>query len=649
MLLKDVDNPPQPIYQSLLPISLPFMHALYHDLKQFTGDDSKLSCLSLLYYTGNLRTVAGVFVLLGRRDFASCMKIDKLKAYVSSLSIEERPVFVLDEAIPFGADQSIESERSRMLQFARNLLRAVGLVVVLMGTDSTAGNMITVGVHNRGPDVPTLWCKLVVDLPKWTNNTDVAGVIELLNRIRNHHTVLQPLCSVLEEQCTQCLPWFVVLLRSALQSLCQEDDENQTMAATAGSSGRDWSIPSVMDFIFCNIAKAVFVAKYGLVKRGGVRGQFVMHLNMDRSHPGHHDATDDESYIVTLCKNSDRFVVDHFAKLEGDNVDLELVSGRPLCVRNAERWNPTGVYPTATGDSFLYLTLGGGKKEVLGVGSFPHPFQWSNSDGDVKMLTSHSALEKIITTDPSRGGSVDLSNRHAQSRLGEKLDAIASVAMEVASHQNGVGGILLNDFILSLVEELSLYEGRSKLQLTWDESTNTNLIPQGAFATLKVPFMSSSNDEWPQSLYNLDDCCFGNLERTKHLEHVDFVVHQLVGSSVTTSISGEAQCRIDAIDSNIVYDCLTRIIPTVKVHFIFAGSLLTTSYFDKKRKENVGGWPTLVQDEFSDVNVLRVSVDNANKTLHLKRLSTKHLWVPWDQCRLLVIVIGVEELKFEEA
>lgn len=71
------------------------------------------------------------------------------------------PVFFLDEAT------SLKGPR---LRYLRSVFRTVGLLVVLMGTDSTAANLVgpTSTVVTRGTGSESVSCHMVTRLPRCT-------------------------------------------------------------------------------------------------------------------------------------------------------------------------------------------------------------------------------------------------------------------------------------------------------------------------------------------------------------------------------------------------------------------------------------------------------------------------------------------------
>ncbi len=111
------------------------------------------------------------FLIFGHRTAAT---IDALSAIINAG--DRRPIIFLDEIPPI-------QKNARRVAFVRNLLRLCGIVPVLMGTDSTAVNIIPkkrsiLGGFSPGEDVSNSrgsagpWCYLITQFPSSHPSTE---------------------------------------------------------------------------------------------------------------------------------------------------------------------------------------------------------------------------------------------------------------------------------------------------------------------------------------------------------------------------------------------------------------------------------------------------------------------------------------------
>jgi hypothetical protein len=204
----------QEIYKHLQSSSLLFANALARDVGRYFGNTSLLSMPQLLANLCELETVCVIFALLGLEfDHNSPGTVSYLAQYVLNFEHKDQlPIFFLDEALPpFDHRQGGDRLASSELRLARNLLRAVGLVPFLMGTNSSAANFISAAPNSRGGQDKTIWCKLVtlLPLPKKDSLRAIGAqrVINILLDLPN----LASICPFLAQQFRSCTPWFIQL------------------------------------------------------------------------------------------------------------------------------------------------------------------------------------------------------------------------------------------------------------------------------------------------------------------------------------------------------------------------------------------------------------------------------------------------------
>jgi hypothetical protein len=120
-----------------------------------------------------------------------------------------------------------------------------------------------------------------------------------------------------------------------------------------------------------------------------------------------------------------------------------------------------------------------------------------------------------------------VSNRHAKKRERNVLEVVSAVAIEIASHRGGLGGILFLDFILQLATELRMsfkslhwmdppvhipchhpapsQKGKKRKSMTFESEPQPESrdIPED-IKSKKIPYLSCENDTWPDEFKNIE-------------------------------------------------------------------------------------------------------------------------------------------------
>jgi len=166
----------QPVYTIFSDLSSVFNFGVTEDLLKFQNsnenDDFGLS--DLMYSTRPLRVVeftVHVLKLLGveMRSCEPVVSMSALRNIIAQLATmnggegaQSLPIFVFDEVFS-GLPSDPSDENILRMRFVRNVFRALGLVVVFMGTNSSAANYLPLVTHSRGSGKP--WCQLITRLP----------------------------------------------------------------------------------------------------------------------------------------------------------------------------------------------------------------------------------------------------------------------------------------------------------------------------------------------------------------------------------------------------------------------------------------------------------------------------------------------------
>jgi hypothetical protein len=311
-----------------------------------------------------------------------------------------------------------------------------------------------------------------------------------------------------------------------------------------------------------------------------------------------HDAAGNQTNVISSRQDTSYFVASHFAMLDDGNTDL-FIRGSKLYDKNniQEWWQPKASFPPATENAFLYLTLGGGEGR-----DFPHPFMRSDSE---QRLSTYETLSLLLYRFKSLSAStsVGVQNPAALHRDGNILEALVSVAMEVASHQNGVSGIPITDFLRLLTMELLL----EYKDIPWNIGFDPSAYLDSELLSHLVPYLSSANDPWPDSIKGITGSYFATLQRPPDSSRIDLNV-------IECGITGEAKNYENGVNLKTLRDILKRVPAHSWLHLVFCSSLQKT-YFTAQAKQT---WSDFQKecDNLSGVCLLKMHI-SVNKTLSL--------------------------------
>lgn len=601
---------PQEIYEHLVPASTTFTNALRDDIARHfrdtnDSDRNHLEMHQLLAKPDELKTVGVVFALLGL-DFAALpplWTVRNLADHVRGVKDKSKlPIFFLDEVLPHYDRHNHNQPVSLQLRLARNLLRAVGLVAVLMGTNSCAANFVSAASYSRCGEAHP-WCKLITHLPVPNDmSLRTIGARKVITKLKTYHH-LRSILPYLEEQFRSCIPWFIALFVTVFNDFfVKETGENPL---------RTISAVEFLDMVLCGMAQKVYDRKSGCRSQSFLRAQFCYHLEpfrkplrlararVKRSQEEDPSSTPEEKKLVGDDRtDTPAFVASHFASLDDSDCDL-FVAGVHLSKDRVAEWVPTASFQRAKDDSFLYLMLGGGNQSL----TFPSPFALSSSE---RMTTRETFLNLIRDHNKqSKFTTIITENCQAVKLNGADLEVTAAVALEIASHKGGVGGIGIADFLLQLTTELL----PSYQLLEWSGST-TSFDPGRLLGGMKVPYLSSESDSWPTTFRGIDGVYCGDLHRTKDQERIDLKVYTAL-SPIDPEISAECKNYKTKLNKTVICEILTRIPKTSRLHLVIC-THLQSNYWKNKRKV----WEEWRQkNDLEDTAILKVVKQKSQLTL----------------------------------
>jgi hypothetical protein len=461
---------------------------------------------------------------------------------------------------------------------ARNLLRAVGLVAVLMGTNTSAANMIEAASGSRG-DQPK-WCYLITQLPH-PNETSLnqLGVNDLISRIQKI-SQLSTIYPFLNQQFAVCTPWFIELF-TEFANEALDHDPSQTAT-------------EFLDGVLSRMAQRVYEQKR-FYHQIGLQAQFCLHLddckNLDQNSSV--QVTSGRKRNPCIPELTSSFVAAHFATLNDKDCWLYLAEINMCSILakepNGAEWNAPALFKRPIDDCFLYLMLCDGNLSY----SFPKPFA-VNTQANRTTFEAHN----LVNEDTIRGR-----NQLAAKRSGEALEISAAVAVEIASHRGGLSGILFQDFILQLATEMFdtprslLWMDPPVLIPPSDKKTNgkrnnesENLL-DATIKAKKIPYLSCAGDRWPDEFKNIVGVEWGELHRLPDQERVDMKIYSCE-SQIDPPISVECKNYELRLPLNTLKGILKRINAGTWFHIVICTHVQNDYFTGKSSSSTTSTWET---------------------------------------------------------
>ena len=616
LVLTKVCDSSQLIYKAFKEKSHCFQDAVMKDLSEGLKDTSDLSVDGLSSYDEHgLYTVVFIlhelkvhgFDVKGVAPNPKALRVF-IEQQVRARRADKLPVFVLDEALtsPIASD---DSEALRQFRLARDIFRAIGLVVILMGTNSKAAKFAFTNhcSQARSEGGIRVWCRLIIQLPRITKQS--MKVLVGANALRSLPEKHASLKQFLESQCLVNTPWFVQLVLEALVEIGKE-------ARIADLNSCD-----LMDLMFKHVAAPVWEKKES---ENFLCGQFAMHLAWHKNHSEvDHQSNQKMSSIAVgeYCSISH-----HFGKPWHNNIDLYLRNREPSAEEDSSSAAPevADVYYPATflegngvifelyesrsyfagaeKECFMYLSFGGGNKAV----DFMEAFR--SGGNRISTERANINLDRMQRND---GRTLQYGNPNARSHSEDKLESLAGVAMEVASHEHGVRGGPVESFLGLVAAEL-FHEYPSSW--TWRDGAGPREYLSSGLLKMIVPYLSSANDRWPDAIHLIPGCKFGNLIRSEDESQIDFAVEtrppsragNIKKKNTERKNTGEAKNHENAVNAKTMRDLLDRVPPSSQVHIVFA-STVQEKYFtrDGTWEEFKSSAPHLLNTTFVKVEATR--------------------------------------------
>ena len=450
----------QSVYKAFSDITDSFHNCLDFDMKgSITGDITSMSIFKL--HSLPLYTFGFFYNILSPSDESVQQSPITRKTSKDVLDVlkshnMKRPVVVLDE-FPTSSGHLADGR----LRLMRNCIRTLNIVLIIMGTNAAAANLVDQMEQSRGNDDNDPWCFLYPRLPKIR--------IELLNLPKNlQNEIVQVISS--------SRPLFGVFAAEKLPS-------NLNFSAEAID---DW-LTEIATHI--SDSKSIFKNKFGR------HGQICLFLNMSYAY-----AKKNQNYTPLINH--------HFAQLvDSDCVELN----SKLQISSGATWKPQCRYPSPSEDILLFLCL-------MGTLNF-HPFKIDEK----KISYSKAILEIIKLHQRKHLLFMNYNNAMQSCNDGMFLEALLAGILCVASRMRGVKGISLHSYLSAIWSHLLVTNDPFNEYHLSEHSVSPEL--DSFLNTFIIPILAPPNQKWPSFLKNIPQINSGILERPQNINGVDILTN----------------------------------------------------------------------------------------------------------------------------
>ncbi|TDH71719.1 hypothetical protein CCR75_007516 [Bremia lactucae] len=484
-----------------------------------TGGIVSLQRTDFLYLYGFIHAA-----LLGKKEVDSAIKTrnDVEKALEDRATSGKKPfIFFLDE-FPRDIDRDTASsdhqsrmpapttqeayDHKRRLRLMLNVFRSFGLVVIASSTSGTARTSALVSSGSR-TDSDYLWCTVHPLFPRTVIGCDI-GMLPTV--IQNIIANSRPLFTEIALEYMRKKPWSVgsntVNYLNALVG-----HSARIFAMMKGGRPLDFKIGQLC-LLLCSSYRAED-GKANLID-------------------GHYACLDEQKTFGLMLNGTG-----HLYKVEGE-IEADKAKDE---AQDKRTWECRNVFPHPANDVLLHLTLTGGKS----YRPFYSPLR------EVLLSMSTSTMYLHDSNEPMNDG--------------QRLEALVSAAVVMASHVDGLGGVALTTFLGRLLVELGVSSQDEKIELPLGFEIRENWV---------VPFLSPPNVEWPAWLLHDESMQFDNLVRTANGDTIDFRIDSGL-------ISVECKDHKRPLSLETIKEILLHVPADSKVHFIVTRSL-RKHYFTKK-------------------------------------------------------------------
>ncbi|KAH3765870.1 hypothetical protein Pelo_2273 [Pelomyxa schiedti] len=404
--------------------------------------------------------------------------------------LPRKPVIFIDEM----PGQNKKEE----LEFMRNLCRALGLAVILSGTNSRAVNMLNTD-SSRIESTPYLWCHLFPRPSPPTVTSLKASRVPKYDQILAKCNEIDPrLADFVRKCCVTCRGLFVLaMLRHLEVTLLAAHPQgilsplevlDDLMAAMQGTV-----LQKKNSIYTTQVGRSGQVLMYfsGIKCASEVISKHFAYLYLKRK-----DAAEEESGLELRFWRKDGTVVEESHK------DFPLDNTK-FCGNIYP--HPYSFFPTIKCEPLLFLSL---------CANYKCKFSFLNENREgiplCQAWLNRDLLAQIqihVKTQTERSTKSD----------GSILEQYAGVAIAAASHRGGLQGQKVLPFLTALVYHL--YGSRCSVQ--FERLVNKRSIIPKSMQDMKIPFLSPTDDIFPPSLKAIPGVNVVELVRTDDQSQID--------------------------------------------------------------------------------------------------------------------------------
>lgn len=463
-------------------------------------------------------------------------------------------VIVLDE---FSVALQTDNTMKDRLLFLRNLLRACGVVTVLMGTNASAINMLEKGAMGRPESgaQPRLWAQVVTNI---FSPLPIDQFVEI-NAVRE--CLVEPVVRFSDG---------LLIVKWIEEGKCIKPGVFKSLLKSLGSPSMNGSPAKI-------VWQALKLAGTALIDRKPCWGNFDYLLgqveamvSMSRFSHELNPATsvkllnDHYASLATYNKieNLNLFAVyrksvfnglcllplawskigENAISLEGTAVRSELPGNEDYIIDDYlfegaaeaafpirigppdELFSPRTGYPTFESDEIGFLALFATEapfvlnQKLTDIEVDPRmKFKYADLADPGQKLTTRAALTIVLRHLHGQTQHVELHTNQAARRDGFFMELVCNSAFVIASHNAGLGGSTLVTFFPRFINEIS-----------WNRRENPRLSEKsvellGSFAEYYIPFIPMINNTCSKSLRSIPGVHTGTLKMAKDTQRVDAI------------------------------------------------------------------------------------------------------------------------------
>lgn len=563
--------------------------------------------------------------------YNSCT-VGELVEYIQKYAT--KPVMILDE---FHRKYENDDDWPCMI-YCRNLIRTVGLVCIVMGTDSSAKNVIETAGADSGNIIegaPKPWVYVVHELPKCLVKPISLSTTKISrSTFPDYNEMAQLFLSLpigLKHRYVKLVHWITKKpsIRPLTLTLAFEFLKIQFQKIVDGNQ-EPLSIEQLFGGLVEHVRATIMARKEDTLRgENGVIGQFALNCG-DFRHGKGQNGPDFLIHSHYAFLNSPDFECSWFS-LHRKSVDKKnyLFTSEGLSnICAATSWNPESFFPESPSDELMEIVL---------VGQISASCYLRNiSTYDAYVNNVRKKFHNIVSAIGKR--------RHL--RLGSMLESITMVAIINASHRCGYGGISLELFLPRLVSEF--YPFRLPDNPALNPSCDLyQHLQDGTTFPFHVPFFAPLDSSFSADLTSLSQAFyFASIRTGRDNEELDGISDCGNFMFTVECKNHEAACgesiprkhlpkgRLN--QAHLIIMCVSKFIKTINAKTF---SMLTEETGKVAKKLNSGGLRVYLADQLEDDQVSFSCIYNHPQPMPQRRGSTASRTV-----RNVLILLPVETL-----